>query len=125
MIATLSPGLKAAALADFVDLACEFMADDARIFEIGLRSVEYMQVRAANAGAAQPDARLARLQRRLRPFDDGEFAWLGAEQRSHCPRPSPGVARLADTAEERARLRQNLSTATRHSHPMFALVYYG
>jgi hypothetical protein len=94
-------GLEAAAGADRVDLAGEFMADDARIFEIGLRPLEYMQVGAANAGAAQPDARLARLQRRFWPFDDGEFAGFDAEQGSH---------RAAPSADQRARLRKNRST---------------
>ena len=69
--------------ADFIDLAGQFMADDSRIFEIGLRALENMEVRAADASAAQPNSRLARLQRRLRPFDDFELAWLLAEQRSH------------------------------------------
>ena len=90
---------QSAAGADLVDFAGQFVADDARIFEIGLRAVENMQVGAADAGAAQADARFAR-------------AGVSGFGRSTM-RSSPGLAQsnaLIAAARRRSRRREARST---------------
>jgi len=66
-----------------LDLAGEFVADDARIFEIGLRALENMQIGAADAGAPQSHPRFPWSDRRFGSLDDLKFARTRAEQRSH------------------------------------------
>ena len=63
-----------------LDLARQFVSDDARIVEKRVRTFEDMQVRAANPRSADAHENVARLRHRPRPFDHGQFAWLNAKQ---------------------------------------------
>ncbi len=74
---------EAARPGDRRDLAAELVADHARIFEIGLRALENMQIGAANACPLYAHQRRARRGDRRRPLDEGEFARAGAEKGSH------------------------------------------
>jgi len=74
---------EAARPGDRRDLAAELVADHARIFEIGLRALENMQVGAAHACPPYAHQRRAWRSDRRRALDEGELARAGAEQGSH------------------------------------------
>ena len=82
---------EAARPGDRGDFAAKFMADHARIFEIGLRALENVQVGAADARPPDAHQRSAGPGDRRRPFDEREFARACTEKgshdriRSHCP----------------------------------------
>ena len=58
--------------ADLLDLAGELVPDDARIAGEGVRSMQDVDVRAADAGAAHADEHLATLWRRAGMLGHGE-----------------------------------------------------
>jgi hypothetical protein len=63
--------------------AGQFVPDDTRIFEERMRTLENMQIGAADAGAADPNHDLALSGLGSRTFLDREGAWPSADQRSH------------------------------------------
>jgi hypothetical protein len=95
-------GPEEAASADLVDLASQFMPDDSGVFEIGLRAFENMQIRPANASAAQADQHVTRAGRRLRALDDLESSGTSAKQRSHLSRSLPSTRGGAISSSARA-----------------------
>jgi hypothetical protein len=72
-------GLESGGFVEVDEVAGEFMAKDAGVFEVGLGAFEGMEVGSADADAANPDDRLARAGERGIRFAVFELTWLYAD----------------------------------------------
>ena len=71
-----------AARPGLLHFAGQFVSDDSRIFEKGMRAFVDVQIRAAHPGATNPHEHFAGTRRGSRPLDHRQFSRLHAEQRS-------------------------------------------
>ena len=74
-----------AARPGLLHFAGQFVSDNSRIFEKGMRAFVDVQIRAAHPGATNPHEHFAGTRRGSRPLDHRQFSRLHAKQRSQSP----------------------------------------